>query len=107
MYMQQLALIIVHTPPCEANKVSNAILFCSVIFESCETSYWNPIIVSAVLLPRISTATEMLTKAFSNSLAPNQGRNYLVKERNAVGLLVDYYVWSYEQMFVTTILIPW
>lgn len=64
MYMQQLVLIIVRIPPCEVNKLSNTILFCSVILKSCETSYCNAEIVSAVLLPRISIATEMLTQAF-------------------------------------------
>lgn len=82
--MQQL-VIIVHAS-CEAFKLSNAILFCSVILESCETSPFNTIIASSVLLTRNSVAAEMLAKAFSNSLPPNQGRNRIVKEQNAVSL---------------------
>lgn len=82
--MQWLVLIIVHTPPCEAKKVSTDILFFSEISESCETFFWNVTIAPAVALPRVSIATEMLTKAFSDSLIPNQIKKH--KEWNAVGL---------------------
>ena len=45
-------------------------------------------IASAVLLPRVSVAAEMLAKDFSSLLAPNQGRNHLAREWNVVSLSV-------------------
>lgn len=58
-----------------------------VRIQSCEIFFWNVTIASAVLLPKVSIATEMLTKFFSNSLTPNQIKKH--KEWNAVGLSIN------------------
>jgi len=79
IYTQQLVFMTVQTPPCEASSKSRAILFWITTFDRLDTSVCRALTASVVLFSMFSITANMFTMAFSNSLTPSHGRNYLTK----------------------------